>query len=164
MVFWRLKIYNWQSTIWGPLGMSWASTSGSDHNLVCKAGDLGLILGSGRSPGEGNGYPCQYSPLENCVDRGIVHGVTKSRTRLCNQHFGVHCLNILRKSLCVVGARERTVFLQVRFVSPQSQLWLLVSVLALRKAAFAPCELLSVLVLLHQWLLTFNLFSPLCSA
>ena len=40
--------------------MSWASTRGSDQNLVCKAGDLGLILGSGRSPGELRGQ--RYSP------------------------------------------------------------------------------------------------------
>ena len=42
-------------------------------------GDLGLILGLGRSPGEGNGYPLQYSGLENSMDC-IVHGVAKSRT------------------------------------------------------------------------------------
>ena len=50
------------------------------------AGDLGSIPGSGRSPGEGNGNPFQYSCLENPMDRGAwgatVHGVTKSRTRL----------------------------------------------------------------------------------
>ena len=44
--------------------------------------DVGLILGSGRLPGEGNGYPLQYPCLENPTDRGtwraIVHGVTKS--------------------------------------------------------------------------------------
>ena len=46
------------------------------------AGDAVLIPGSGRSPGEGNGYPFQYSCLENSMDRGpwwaTVHGVTKS--------------------------------------------------------------------------------------
>ena len=41
------------------------------------AGDLGLILGLGRSPGKGNGYPLQYSGLENSMDC-IVHGVAKS--------------------------------------------------------------------------------------
>ena len=48
------------------------------------AGDLGLILGSGRSPGEENGYSLQYSCLENSMDReawwATAHGVTKSRT------------------------------------------------------------------------------------
>ena len=43
------------------------------------AGDLGLIPGSGRSLGEGNGYPLQYSGLENSMD-SIVHEVTKSDT------------------------------------------------------------------------------------
>ena len=51
-----------------------------------KAGDLGSILGSGRSPEEGNGNPLQYSCLENPMDRGawqaIVHGVAKCWTRL----------------------------------------------------------------------------------
>ena len=51
---------------------------------ACNAGDPGLIPGSGRFPGEGNGYPLQYSCLENPVDRGAwqatVHGVMKSQT------------------------------------------------------------------------------------
>ena len=37
---------------------------------ICNAGDLGSIPGSERSPGEGNGYPLQYSCLENSMDRG----------------------------------------------------------------------------------------------
>ena len=49
-------------------------------------GDLGSIPGLGRSPGDGNSYPLQYSCLENSKDRGAwratVHGVTKSRTWL----------------------------------------------------------------------------------
>ena len=51
---------------------------------TCIAGDLGLIPGLGRSPGEGKGYPLQYSDLENSMDC-IVHGVAKSWTRL--SHF-----------------------------------------------------------------------------
>ena len=58
---------------------------------VCNAGDLGLIPGSGRFPGEGNGTPLQYSCLENPMDRGAwwvtVHGVAKSRTRLSDFTF-----------------------------------------------------------------------------
>ena len=53
---------------------------------ACNAGDLGLISGLGRSPGEGKGYPCQYSGLEKSMD-SIVHGVAKSRTRLSDFHF-----------------------------------------------------------------------------
>ena len=53
---------------------------------ACNAGDLGLIPESGRSPGEGNGYPLQYSCLENLMHRRAwwvrIHGVTKSPTQL----------------------------------------------------------------------------------
>ena len=55
------------------------------------AGDLGSIPGSGRSPGEGNGNPLQYSCLENPMDGGAwwaaVHGVAKCRTRLSDFTF-----------------------------------------------------------------------------
>ena len=66
---------------------------------ACNAGDLGSIPGSGRSPGEGNGNPFQYSCLENPMDRGAwwatVHRVAKSRTRLKSKHgtafkLGIH--------------------------------------------------------------------------
>ena len=50
--------------------------------------DLGLIDGLGRSPGEGKGYPLQYSGLENSMD-SRVHGVTKSQIRLSDFHFHV---------------------------------------------------------------------------
>ena len=53
---------------------------------ACNAGDPGSIPGLGRSPGEGNGNPLQYSCLENPMDGGAwwatVHGVAKSRTGL----------------------------------------------------------------------------------
>ena len=66
--------------------------SSSQETLVLKnlpasaedPGDLGSIPGSGRSPGEGNDNPCQYSCLGNPMDRGawqfIVHGAAKSGT------------------------------------------------------------------------------------
>ena len=44
---------------------------------TCNVGDLGSIPGLARSPGEGEGYPLQYSGLENCMDY-IVHGVAES--------------------------------------------------------------------------------------
>ena len=57
-------------------------------NLPASAGDAGLIPGLGRSPGEGNDNPLQYSQLGNPMDRGAwwptVHGVTSIRTRLSN--------------------------------------------------------------------------------
>ena len=62
-------------------------SGGSDgKESACNAGDPSLILGSGRSFGEGNGNPLQYSCLENPMDSGAwwaaVHGVTKSWTQL----------------------------------------------------------------------------------
>ena len=58
------------------------------------AGDLGLISGLARSPGEGNGYPGQYSGLENSMDRGAwwstVYGMAKSQTWLSDFHFHFH--------------------------------------------------------------------------
>ena len=61
---------------------TWCSSVGKE--TVCSAGDLGSIPGSGRSPGEGNGNPLQYSCLENSMDRGswqaTVYGVAKHWT------------------------------------------------------------------------------------
>ena len=55
-------------------------------NLPANEEDVGSIPGSGRSPGEGNGSPIQYSDLENSMDC-IVHGVAKSQAQLSNFHF-----------------------------------------------------------------------------
>ena len=61
-----------------PLGFPAGSVM---KNLPANAGDTGLITGSGKSPGEGNGNTLQYSCLENLMDRGAlqatIHGVTK---------------------------------------------------------------------------------------
>ena len=58
------------------------------RNPPANARDTGLFPGLGKSPGEGNGNPLQYSGLENPMDRGAwwasVHGVAKSRTKLSN--------------------------------------------------------------------------------
>ena len=60
----------------------------SGKESACNAGDMGLILRSGRSSGEGNGNPLQYSSLRNPMNRGAwwatVRGVTGSQTRLSN--------------------------------------------------------------------------------
>ena len=53
---------------------------------ACNAGGLGSIPGLGRFPGEGKGYPLQYSGLKNSMDY-TVHGVTMSRTWLSDFHF-----------------------------------------------------------------------------
>ena len=65
--------------------LCWRGTGFPDSSVgkesACNVGDLGSIPRLGRSPGEGKGYPLQYSCLENSIDRGawwaIVHGVTK---------------------------------------------------------------------------------------
>ena len=80
-------------------------------NLLANAGDLrgtGLILGLGRSLGEGNGNPLQYSCLENPMDRGFwwatVHKVAKSQTRLkqLSMHACMHA-GTLDSSVLSIG-------------------------------------------------------------
>ena len=72
--------------------------SSNNKKSACNGGDLGLIPGLGRSLGEENGNPLQYSCLENPMDRGMwwltVHRVTKSWTRLSSYTF------ILAKFYC----------------------------------------------------------------
>ena len=77
---------DWKS---GSLGLSPAlgfPCGSTGKESTCNAGDLGSIPELGRSPGEGNSYPLQYSGLENSMDC-IVHGVVKSWTLLSNFHF-----------------------------------------------------------------------------
>ena len=63
--------------------LKWEMGSSVSKSSACNAGDPGLIPGSGRSPGKGNGNPLQYSCLENPMDRGIwqatIHGVVRVR-------------------------------------------------------------------------------------
>ena len=66
------------------LTLFWGFPGGSDGKAsACNEGDLGSIPGSGRSPGEGNGNPLQYSCLENPIDGGAwqatVHGLQRVR-------------------------------------------------------------------------------------
>ena len=99
-----------------------ASLMGLDSKeSACNAGDQCAITGWGRSPGEGNGYPLQYSYLENFIDRGaqhaIVHGVAKSWTRLKDFHIHTppHLVTInyflcLSVCLCFVDKFICTIF------------------------------------------------------
>ena len=70
------------------------TTSSNGKESACNAGDQGLIPGLGRSSGEGNGNPLQYSYLENFMDRGAwwatVCGVAKSWTRLSSSLAHTH--------------------------------------------------------------------------
>ena len=68
-----------------PVRLQMGFPGGSDgKESVCNEGDPGLIPGLGRSPGEVNSNPLQYSCLENSMDRGVwqatVHGIAKSQT------------------------------------------------------------------------------------
>ena len=62
--------------------INWVPGGSDGKESACNAGDPGLTPGSGRSPGEGSGYPFQYACLENSLDReawkATFHGVTKS--------------------------------------------------------------------------------------
>ena len=74
------------------------------------AGDPGLILGSGKSPVEGNGNPLQYSCLGNPMDRGTwwatVHGITKSQARLSDFTFTFTILQYMFLKKQCVGLPE----------------------------------------------------------
>ena len=76
----------------GGLGsiMDWMLVSAHSRESACSAGDQDSISEMGRSPGEGNGNPRQYSCLGNPTDRGawraIVRGIAKSWTWLTNTH------------------------------------------------------------------------------
>ena len=92
LVMWRPWFNSWVTGIhWRRdrlptpvfLGFPCGSTG---KESTCNAGDLGLIPGLGRSPGEGKGCPLQYSSLENSMDC-VVHGVAKSQTWLSNFQF-----------------------------------------------------------------------------
>ena len=95
-----------------PLQYSWAFPGGSEcKGSTCNVGNLGLIPGLGRSPGEGNGYPLQYSCLENSMDRGAwqatVHGAAELDTTeqlslslsFTSSQYTIHCWIILLKLL-----------------------------------------------------------------
>ena len=79
-------------------------------HLPAMSGDPGSIPRSGRSPGEGNGNPLQYSCLENPMDGGawwaIVHGVAKNRTGLSNF---IHAESILKSRDITLPTKARLV-------------------------------------------------------
>ena len=79
------------TVLWNKLNFPCGSAG---KESTCNTGDLGSILGSGRSPGEGKGYPPQYSGLESSMNC-IVHEVTKSRTRLSDFHISIKLENTI---------------------------------------------------------------------
>ena len=71
-------LYNGNSKTTSFIGLGFPGGSAGKES-TCNVGNMGSIPGLGRSPGEGNGYPLQYSGLENSLDC-IDHGVAKSWT------------------------------------------------------------------------------------
>ena len=80
--------FNWdERTLYCGLGKNQGFPGGSvSKESACNEGNLGSILGLGRSPGEGKVYPLHYSSLENSMDC-IAHGVAKSWIWLSDFHF-----------------------------------------------------------------------------
>ena len=74
---------------------------------ACNAGDLGLIPGLGRSPGEGKGYPLQYSGLENSTDC-IVDGVAESDT--------TEQLSLSHTMTCTLSARKLKAIIPIIYI------------------------------------------------
>ena len=82
------KLGGWDQHIYTTVYKIGFPDSSVGKESTCNAGDPSSIPGLGRSPGKGKGYPFQYSGLENSMDY-IVHGVTKSRTRLSDFHVHI---------------------------------------------------------------------------
>ena len=115
--------------------VKWGFPCGSDcKQSSCNAGDLGLIPGQGRSPGESNGYLLQYPWLENSTDRGAwqatVHGGHKesdTTERLTQQHNKISYMTGMKQktrefiylpNMC--SSQNRQIF-PTKSVKPQSQ-------------------------------------------
>ena len=106
LVFLKLPQWFWASRI-AQLVKNLPGSAGKES--ACNVGDLGSIPGLGRSPGEGRGYPLQYSGLENSMDC-IVHGVAKSRTRLSDVHCT--CRDSMRTEDYGVEHQENVLYAQ----------------------------------------------------
>ena len=78
--YWVGKICSRRDRLPTPVFLGFPGGS-AGKNTACNVGDLDSFPGLGKSPGEGNGYPLQYPGLGNSTDY-VVHGVTKSQTRL----------------------------------------------------------------------------------
>ena len=111
-----IKWETWTIGISKPLFLDYSQTMGNWRglprwhnvkNLPENLGDTGSIHGSGRSPGEGNDNPLQYSHLKNPMDRGAwwatVNGVTKSWTQLSNW---AHTKNVWYNSIRRMGKKR----------------------------------------------------------
>ena len=84
LIYWRKKLARHGDPLDSNTHLTGFPGGSGGNESARNAGNPGLIPGSGRSAGEGNGYPLQYSCLEYSMDRGAsqakVHGITKSWT------------------------------------------------------------------------------------
>ena len=92
------------STHWFKKPLFWGFPGDSDgKESSCNSGDLGLIPGLERSPGEGNGYSLRYSYLENPMDRGgwwaTIHGVSKSWMQLSTHKHLFSQVDLFRSTI-----------------------------------------------------------------
>ena len=90
--------YTILQVLFGPLHFNLVPGGSDGKASAYNVGDLGWIPGLGRSPGEGNGNPLQYSCLENPMDKGAwwatVHGVARARHNLATKFSRKHTLLI----------------------------------------------------------------------
>ena len=116
--------------------------SSDGKESACSAGELSSIPGSGRSPGEGNGNPLQYSCLENPMDRGIwwvtVHGVPESWTWLSDWYLFLAVLGLCCRTGFSLVAASRF-FSSWRCASFSLQLLLSLWTQALGLTGFISC-------------------------
>ena len=103
---------------------------------ACSEGELCSISGLGRSPGEGKGYPLQYSGLENSIDC-IVYGVSKSRTRLTFTFFCPEC-PVELTHLCPFKTHCRYYPFQETFFSDSAKYICLLQLMGLQSTLIFP--------------------------
>ena len=108
-----LTVFNLSFENPNPVFLGFPCVSASKES-ACNAGDLVSIPGLGRSPGEGKGYPLQYSGLENSMDC-MLHGVVRSRTPLSNFRFRQPQPCYMHRSSCSTSGHNSKQLLILHF-------------------------------------------------
>ena len=110
----RITNSPWLSILYMTVCMLGFRGGSAGEESACSAGDLGLLPGLGRAPGEGKGYPLRYSGLENPMDC-IGLGVAKSWTRPRDFHF--HSTVLILFSAFIPGSPSPTLSTNLLFTS-----------------------------------------------